>query len=446
VRLRKALRLYARHVAALAGIIAIALSVSYYIASNQRLRFPWEPKPTEIYAEFSNAQAVTPGQGQTVTVAGVKVGEIGAVELEDGLAVVRMDLTSDELGPVYRDAHLLLRPKTGLNDMAIALDPGRPDQALPDDGRLSDGDRIPVRNTLPNVQPDEILAALDADTRRYLAIVASAGGRGLRGRGPDLRRIIGASQPTFARTARVMRALSDRREKVARLVTNLRLLAHATASQDDQLASLVDGSTASFETIAAREAELADSLERLPGALGATNRALAATRELAIDLEPALTELRPTVRGLGPALVDVRPLLRDATPIVRDDLRPLVRETQPLLRDLQPSLRLLDRSQSDLDRTFDVVTYLANELGYNPPGAEEGYGFWGAWFFHNAASVVSIEDAHGVAWRGLIMVGCSSLGEVISASPALELVGEAAFCPGGSGGGGVLPVQKRGAR
>jgi phospholipid/cholesterol/gamma-HCH transport system substrate-binding protein len=431
MRLSKALRLYAQHVVALGCIVIIALAVSFYITSNQRLRFPWQPDPTEIYAEFSNAQAVTPGQGQTVTVAGVKVGEIGEVRLEGGVAVVRMDLTSKDLGKVYANAHLLLRPKTGLNDMSIALDPGTADSSLPDDGVLRHGDRLPVWNTLPHVNPDEILSALDTDTRDYLATVATAGGQGLRGRGGDLRRIIAASEPTFARTARVMRALADRRRKVARLVTNFRLLARATASQDRELASLVDGATASFETVAAREAELGEAVERLPGALGATNRAMTGTRELAGDLQPALTALRPTIRGLAPALVDVRPLLRDATPIVRDDLRPLVREARPLVRELRPSLRHLNRSQPDLDRSLDVVTYLANVLGHNPPGPDEGYLFYGSWFFHNGASVLSLEDAHGVAWRGLVMFGCSTVQQVLAANPALAPIGDAPFCPAG---------------
>ena len=163
-----------------------------------------------------------------------------------------------------------------------------------------------------------------------------------------------------------------------------------------------------------------------------------------MDLEPALSALRPTVRGLGPALVEVRPLLRDATPVVRDDLRPLVREAQPLLRDLRPSLQLLNRSQGDLDRTLDVVTYLANELGYNPPGSEEGYIFWASWFFHNAASILSIQDAHGATWRGLVMFGCSSAGEVIASNPALEPVGAAPFCPQPAQGTPPLPKRKGG--
>jgi phospholipid/cholesterol/gamma-HCH transport system substrate-binding protein len=428
VRLGKALKLYARHVAALLGIVALALFVTAYITTHQRLKLPWQQE-RHLFAEFSNAQAVTPGQGQTVTVAGVEVGEIGQVRLKDGRALVEMRLKSKELGPVYRNAHLLLRPKTGLNDMSISMDPGTPDPSLPDRGALKEGDTLPVWNTLPAVNPDEVLASLDADTRAYLATVANAGGQGLRGRGPDLRRIIAASEPTLAHTRRVMKALADRRRKVARLVTNLRLLSHAAASKDRQLASLVDGATASFGAIAQREADLGTAVDRLPAALGATDRALTATRDLSTELQPALAALRPTVRGLAPALVGVRPLLRDATPLLRDQLRPLVREATPLVGELRPSLDLLNGSAPNLQKATDVLTYVANELGYNPPGTEEGYLFWLAWFFHNSASMLSVQDAHGVAWRGLIMVGCSTAGQVIAANPALQPIGQATFCP-----------------
>jgi phospholipid/cholesterol/gamma-HCH transport system substrate-binding protein len=416
------------HVAALGGIIAIALTVATYIAVNQRLRFPWEDVRT-YYAEFSNAQAVTPGQGQTVNVAGVKVGEIGEVRLEEGRAVVRMDIDSKEVGPIYSNAHLLLRPKTGLNDMSIALDPGSPVAGQENRGALEEGDRLPIWNTLPAVNPDEVLGALDVDTRNYLATVAVAGGQGLRGRGRDLRSLIQASEPTFKHTSQVMRAVADRRRRVARLVTNLRLLARASASKDRELASLVSASTAVFSTIASRERELGLAVEKLPGAVGSLDRALEATRGLAVEARPALTALRPTVRELGTALIEVRPLLRDAEPVLRTRLRPLVREATPLVRQLRPSLRLVDRAAPDLLPVADTLNRVVNELAYNPPGPEEGYLFHLIWFLHNASSVVSVEDAHGVAWRGLVMVGCSSLGTVLAANPALAPLAASDACP-----------------
>src|SRR5205807_914152 len=103
---------------------------------------PFKPKVPCITQKPPNLQAAT-GQGQTVDVAGVQVGDIGGVTLKNGIAVVRMNLTSGDLGHVYRNAHLQLRPKTGLNDMAIEMDPGHPDPALPDGGRLHEGDTLP---------------------------------------------------------------------------------------------------------------------------------------------------------------------------------------------------------------------------------------------------------------------------------------------------------------
>jgi phospholipid/cholesterol/gamma-HCH transport system substrate-binding protein len=426
--MRRHVRPYLGHALALGAIVVLAAAVTGYIAVHQRLRFPWEHKRT-IEAEFSSAQAVTPGQGQTVNVAGVDVGEIGGVRLENGHAVVTMKITSDELGPIYRNAHLLLRPKTGLNDMSVALDPGTPEPGAPNRGELQNGDRLPVWNTLPNVNPDEVLASLDSDTRNYLAVLASAGGRGLEGRGQDLRRLVRASEPTFRMTARIGRALADRRAKLARLVTNLHVLSRAAATKDSQLASLVSASTAVFGTIASREGDLGRAVDLLPGSVSALDRALVSTRGFALDARPALDALRPTVRGLAPALVQVRPLLRTAEPVLRTRLRPLVHDAIPVVHELLPSVRLVNRADPDLIRTADVLTYVVNELLYNPPGAEEGYLFHLAWFAHNADSLLSVEDAHGVVWRGLLMVGCSSLGQALDANPALAPIKDAAVCP-----------------
>ena len=75
-------------------------------------------------AVLESARAVAPGQGQSVRVAGVKIGDIGDVELEDGRAVVELEIEQRFKGLVREDSTALLRPKTGLKDMFIELDPG----------------------------------------------------------------------------------------------------------------------------------------------------------------------------------------------------------------------------------------------------------------------------------------------------------------------------------
>ena len=412
VKVRAILRQYAWVLAVIGLYMVAASAVAVYILDNVRFRWPWE-EVMQVQAEFQHAQAVTPGQGQQVTVAGVEVGEVGEVELEDGRAIVTLDLKPDEVGPVYRNATVLLRPRTLAQDQSLALDPGSPQPGLPDRGRLEAGDRLGSEATQVNVNTDEVFATLDLDTRRALRMMLVAGGHGLGDRGPDLRALLEMGKPTIRRVRQVAGALADRRRQLRRLVANVRVLSEATAAKDTELARLVDASAATFDAIGSREAELAAAVERLPGALYATRRALGDSRVLAREAAPALDELRPVARELVPALQGAQPLLRTATPILRDDLRPLVREATPLLAELRPSVRDLNKATPPLVRTGRVLNYLANELGYNPPGPEEGYLFWAAWFMHNQASVTSTEDAHGAVVRGLAQFGCSTLPPVL---------------------------------
>ena len=74
-----------------------------YVLSQQQQPYPsWIPflgdDRFELKAELSTAQAVTPGQGQTVNIAGVKAGDISEVELVDGHAVVTMLVEAEVRG------------------------------------------------------------------------------------------------------------------------------------------------------------------------------------------------------------------------------------------------------------------------------------------------------------------------------------------------------------
>src|SRR4051812_50170632 len=70
---------------AVLGVVVLGLAVGAYVLSNQRLRFPLVEKPFyTVKAEMPDAQAVTPGQGQTVVTAGGRIGGIGKGDPEGG--------------------------------------------------------------------------------------------------------------------------------------------------------------------------------------------------------------------------------------------------------------------------------------------------------------------------------------------------------------------------
>ena len=127
------------------------------------------------------AQGVIPGQGQLVEVAGVIVGRVSDVHLEDGRAVLDIHLEDGQVR-LFRDASILMRPRTLLKDMILQVTPGTPAA-----GPLQGGDRIPVSRTLADVNLDELLSALDGDTRAALVMLAQGAGQGLQRPGPHAR-------------------------------------------------------------------------------------------------------------------------------------------------------------------------------------------------------------------------------------------------------------------
>jgi len=123
-------------------------------------------------------------------------------------------------------------------------------------------------------------------------------------------------------------------------------------------------------------------------------------------------------------------LVSTAEPIVRLDARPLVRSLKPVATDLAPALNDLSNQTPYLSGAFQVVNYVLNELAYNPPGSNEGFLYWLDWFSHNVNSFLSTEDANGAAWRGLVVVSCSSLARTPGLSVLLQpLLGTLPICP-----------------
>ncbi|HSD76197.1 MAG TPA: hypothetical protein VLA98_02285, partial [Solirubrobacteraceae bacterium] len=280
-----------------------------------------------------------------------------------------------------------------------------------------------IAQTEPNVNTDEVLAALDGDTRDYLQLLVGGAGQALKGNGRALSATFKRFEPTGRALAELNGALVTRRRNISRSIHNFRLLAEALGDKDDQLARLVDSSNRVFRSFARQDRNLRAALQELPGTLDATNTALTKAGRMADELGPTLGELRPGARALGPSLAATRPFLRTTTPIVRDQLRPFARDVQPVVRELRPAARDLAKLTPDLVTSFKVVNYLLNELAYNPPGSEEGYLFWTSWANHAGATLFNIQDGQGPVRRGLVLASCSTLSVLNVIGTANPLLG-----------------------
>lgn len=405
--MRRALREHSRDVLAIFALVAAGVFSASVILANQRVSLPeWVPvlgvDRFEFEGEFQTAQSVTPGQGQSVVVAGIRVGDVTGVRLEEGHAVVEMAVDSDEAELFREDASLLLRPKTGLNDMVVEVDPGTSLEPL------EEGTSVPLASTLPNVNPDEVLASLDADTRGFLRLLLADGARGIRGRGKQVAAAFKRFEPTARDLARINRGLAKRRDAIAGAIHNFSLVSRELADNDDTLAAFVDSSNAALEGFASEEAAIRASLRELPGALGSTLGALRSADRFSLTAAPALRRLGPSARALGPALREVRPFLRRTVAPIRDQIRPFTRSVRPEVRNLRRSTTRLAGTIGPLRPAVTNLNQLLNALAFDPPGDAPSSLFWLGWLNHNLNAVFLTQDAHGPLRRGVVQLSCGT--------------------------------------
>lgn len=383
-----------RDAAVMAALLVLGLGVGGYILSQQRLTPPWQDSYTFV-ADFDEAPAVSPGQGQEVRMAGVPVGEIVAAALtDDGRA--RLTLQVDDRGDrVYDNARLVLRPKSPLNEMYVEVAPGGP-PGVP----LPEGGLIPATQTEDPEQVDEVLQHLDEKSRTAVGALLAEADTALATASVSLPPGLDAADTTLRGLQPVVEQLATRRETLRRLVTALSDVAKAAGKDDARLTGLVADARATLAVLDRSDAELDSSLAQLPGVTQELRRATSAVDALAGELDPALDGLRAASEELPAAVQDLRgtvgrldrtldvaaPLVRDARPLVAD-LRPVVRDLRPVLSDLGAVTARLDVA------TAELVEYL--------PDLKD--------FVHNTTSVVSLEDANGGILRGLLEFSQDSL-------------------------------------
>jgi phospholipid/cholesterol/gamma-HCH transport system substrate-binding protein len=408
--MKRAIAVHRVDLAAIAVLVVLAVVVVGYILKHQPA-FTFGRSYYTVKAEFASGTAVVAGQGEAVTIAGVQVGQVGGVELQDGRAVVTMNIFK-KYEPIYRDATVLLRPRTPLKDMYLSLDPGsRSAGAIPNNGLLG------VANTSPDVDFDQILSSLDVDSRNYLLLLLSSGAQafhdpGAKGTAPsphavaDLRGTFKRFAPLGRDTRTLTTLLATRRRNIARAIHNLNLVANSLGRVDNQLASLINSSNTNFAAISSEDANLQQALTLLPSTLQTTTRTLGKVQGFANASATSLQELVPFAHALGPALRASRPLFRDTTPVIENQLRPFSIAVQPLARILEPASAKLAAAVPPLTQSVNVLNALVNELAYQPRGTEQGFLFWGSWLAHIAASLANTQDAQGANVRGLFLATC----------------------------------------
>jgi phospholipid/cholesterol/gamma-HCH transport system substrate-binding protein len=409
---------------ALIGLSLIGLAAGVYIVGNQNATFPnWVPfigdDVYSIHAEMQTAQGVIPGQGQLVEVAGVIVGRVQTVHLRNGRAVLDIAMERGQ-AKVFRDASILMRPRTLLKDMILQLTPGTPKS-----GVLREGDTVPVSNTLPDVNLDEVLASLDTDTRDALVSLVTGAGEGLRGQGDTLGAVFKRFNPTMREIRLINGELVKRRAAIRRVVTNFSRISTALGNHRRDLTRFVASSNQVFGALADEQAGVRGSLRALPPTLAQVESTTRALTPVARDLGSASRALLPGARSLGGGARELDAMFRATRPVLASQIRPLARGAVGPLRDLRSAVRGMSGTSTNASGGTHALNAIFNDLAHDPPGARAAsYLFWAAWSAHQVNSVVGAQDALGPFAHTMTVMTCSSLGLLpgfVRSDPALAL-------------------------
>jgi phospholipid/cholesterol/gamma-HCH transport system substrate-binding protein len=407
--LRDQLERYRSAFISVLAMIAIALVIGGYILAHERLALPgWFPVLGKEYvtlkAEFRTAQAVTPGQGQAVTIAGAKVGEIASVRADGGSALVTMNVTPKYAHYIYRNATMLLRPKTSLKDMTVEVDPGSSSS-----GRVPNGYTVPLSHTAPDVNFEEFLSTFDAETRAYLQELLAGAAQGLKGNSANLSATFKRFDPIAIYARRITEQLQLRDKNIQRGIHNFQLIVSALGNKDTEISQAIDASNAVFQTFAEQQHSFERTLALLPGTLAKTRSGLGKLATATGVIGSTLVKLEPFAKNLAPASEASRSLFKQSTPIFKNQLRPFAREVAPVINQLQPSLKELGEAFPGLATSFSVVNELFNELAYNPGQNKGGFLFFALWASHDLNSVLSVADAHSPVGRTVAYLNCEVL-------------------------------------
>jgi len=303
----------------------------------------------EIQAVVKSSNLLRPHS--PVRIAGVNVGEVvrsGRYKHTD-LSVLTLRIT-DKGQPIHRDATLKVRPRLFLEgNFYVDLKPGTPGA-----GTLDDRGLIPVTQTGTPVQLDQVLTALQSDTRGSLQealkglgeafnekptaaedAVQNPAVRGLSG-GQALNKTLETSPRSLRDTARVAGALlGPKPHDLSKTLHGLTRAMAALADHETDLVDFVDDFNQTMSTTAAHAADLRTSVAELgPTARHAAagfksfDAALPATRQFARSLAASLPELPATITAAEPWLAQARPALSEA------EFGGLVRRLQPATTNL----------------------------------------------------------------------------------------------------------------
>jgi phospholipid/cholesterol/gamma-HCH transport system substrate-binding protein len=331
---------------AVGALVIVLIVIGTYFGFSKHVPFTHGYRLKAVFASATSIRKNSP-----VRIAGVNIGKVKAIERQSGTDAAVITMEIDKAGlPIHKDATAKIRPRIFLEgNFFVELQPGTPSAPT-----LSSDDTLPITQTSEPVQLDQVLTALQSDTRQDLQDALQGYGSALtykptaiddRGQDPAVRGETAAKSlndatrtapSAFKNTAIVNDAfLGTEPHDLSGAIKGLGRTARALDVNERQLQDLVVNFDRTMATFAGEAANLRATIALLPGTIHNANRALTslndafpATRAFAREILPGVRETPATIDASFPWIAQTRRLLSQA------ELRGLVQDLRPTTNNL----------------------------------------------------------------------------------------------------------------
>src|SRR5829696_3129625 len=307
------------------GILALIVTiVGVYLGFTKSIPFR---SHYEVKAAFKSANNIR--KASPVRIAGVEVGKVTKIErghAGDEGTVITMRI-QDKGRPLHPDAHFKIRPRIFLEgNFFVDVTPGTSSR------EVDDGHTFPVQQTDTPVQLDQVLTALQSDTREDLKTLLREYAAGLRGKGADgFDASIKYWKPAYRDSAIVSEAMLGQREHdLSGYIDRMGVVSGALDRNREQLKDLVTNFRVTAGAFARENGALESAIAELPRtlrvarpALAALNRSFPSLRGFARDIRPGVENSEETIDVTLPLLTQLRGL------VSRPELRGLTADLRP---------------------------------------------------------------------------------------------------------------------
>jgi phospholipid/cholesterol/gamma-HCH transport system substrate-binding protein len=374
-------------------VMFLVIAIAVYFGFTKHVPFKHGYR---LKAEFATALNVHPKS--PVRTAGVDVGKVTGIKRDGKTGLVSMEIESRGL-PIHSDATLKLRPRIFLEgNWFIELKPGSPSAPT-----LSSGATIPVTQTSDPVQLDQVLDALNTDTRANLQHFLIYYGEALTlqpdaaedaEQDPEVRGISGAQAinkayhrgPSALRGGTIISQAITGTEPhdLSKLIASIGKVTSALNVHEQDLGELITNFNIFFRSLAEQSQPLRETVAELPSALQNIDHGLVAldasfppTRTFAHDILPGVRNTPPTVKALLPWIEQVQASL---APTELGGVAKGLAEAVPSLAKLQSEQIPFYREGELLSKCQTNLIFPAGNAklqdGSSTSGAEDYKEFW----------------------------------------------------------------------